>query len=94
MLLYGHVYTSDRAELRIVSQTLRELSLYSGSYSVDSEDRRMIDEISKATIVMVVTKKPLMILFASAMDTRCITNREEVRKLISKVVCYILQFAV
>jgi len=48
MLLYGHVYTSDRAELRIVSQTLHELSLYSGRYSVDSEDRRMIDEISKA----------------------------------------------
>ncbi|XP_011702381.1 PREDICTED: uncharacterized protein LOC105458612 [Wasmannia auropunctata] len=46
MLLHGHVYTSDRAELRIVSQTPRELSLYSGSNSVDSEDRRMIDGIA------------------------------------------------
>jgi len=65
------------------------VSSLNGSYSVDSEDGRMIDEISKATIVMVVTKKPLMILFASVMDTRCVTNRE-VRKLISKVACYIL----
>lgn len=93
MLLYGHVYTSDRAELRIVSQTLRGLSLYSGSNSADSEDRRMIDGISKATIVTVVPKdRPLMLLFVSAMDTRCITNREETRKLVSKVAGSIIEF--
>ncbi|KAL0101954.1 hypothetical protein PUN28_018486 [Cardiocondyla obscurior] len=45
MLLYDRVYTSDRAELRIVSQILRERSLYNGSNSADSEDKRMIDGI-------------------------------------------------
>lgn len=84
MLLYGHVYTSDRAELRIVSQTPRVLSLYGGCNSVDSEDRRMIDGISKATIVTYRRIAPLMYLFARATSARCIANRREARKLIDK----------
>lgn len=52
MLFYDHVYTSDQAELWIVSQTLRGSALFSRGNTVTSEDRQMIDGIGKAPIVM------------------------------------------
>ncbi|KYN11712.1 hypothetical protein ALC57_16111 [Trachymyrmex cornetzi] len=76
MLFYDHVYTSDRAELRIVSQTLRELSLHSRSNSVDSEDRRMIDGISKANHCNDRTKGPPPLIFLFTFVT-CVASRIE-----------------
>lgn len=52
MLFYDHVYTSDQAELWIVSQTLRGPALFSRGNAVTSEDRQMIDGIGKTPIVM------------------------------------------
>ncbi|EFN74252.1 hypothetical protein EAG_06522 [Camponotus floridanus] len=49
MLFYDHVYTSDRAELWIVSQTLRGSALFSRGNTVTSEDRKMIDGIVDRT---------------------------------------------
>jgi len=76
MLFYDHVYTSDRAELRIVSQTLRELSLHSRSNSVDSEDRRMIDGISKANHCNDRIERPPVNMFFFTFVT-CIASRIE-----------------
>lgn len=51
MLFDDYAYMPDRAELRIVSQTLRGPTLFNRDNTVDSEDRQMIDGIGKAPIV-------------------------------------------